>query len=33
MCDFLKRIGLVYPLDDSGKLLGETYDFVVPEKT
>ena len=33
MCDFLKRLGLTYPLDDTGRVLGETYEFVVPEQT
>jgi hypothetical protein len=31
MCDFLKRVGLTYPLDETGQALGETYEFVVPE--
>ena len=31
MCDFLKRVGLKYPLNDPGQVLGETYVFVVPE--
>ena len=31
MCDFLKRFGLTYPLDDAGQVLGETYEFVVPK--
>ena len=31
MCDFLKRVGLAYPLDETGKVSGETYEFVVPE--
>ena len=33
MCDFLKRVGLTYPLNDIGQALGETYEFVVPEGT
>lgn len=33
MCDFMKRLGLRYPLDDTGRVLGETYEFVVPEGT
>lgn len=33
MCDFLKRIGLTYPLDDTGQVLGETYEFIFPERT
>jgi hypothetical protein len=32
MCDFLKRLGITYPLDDKGQALGETYEFVVPRK-
>ena len=32
MVDFLKRVGLMYPLDDTGQVLGETYEFVVPEE-
>jgi hypothetical protein len=32
MCDFLKRIGLTYPLDDTGQVLGKTYEFVVPKE-
>ena len=32
MCDFLKRVGLTYPLDDTGRAIGETYEFVVPER-
>jgi len=31
MCDFLKSVGLTCPLDDAGQLIGETYEFVVPE--
>ena len=31
MCDFLKRIGLAYPLDDAGQVLGYTYEFIFPE--
>lgn len=33
LCDFMRRIGLKYPLDDTGKVLGETYEFIIPEKT
>ena len=33
MCDFLKKIGLAYPLDDAGRVLGDTYEFIVPEAT
>ncbi|SRR6266550_2703142 len=32
LCDFMKRIGLRYPLDDAGQILGETYEFIVPEE-
>ena len=28
--DFMRRIGLVYPIDDTGRLLGRTYRFMVP---
>lgn len=31
MCDFLNRVGFAYPLDETGKASGETYEFVVPE--
>ncbi|HAB19175.1 MAG TPA: hypothetical protein PLX89_10215 [Verrucomicrobiota bacterium] len=31
LCDFMKRIGLRYPLDERGHILGETFEFVVPE--
>jgi hypothetical protein len=31
MCDFLRRVGLTYPLDESSQALGETYEFVIPE--
>jgi len=33
MCDFMRKIGLRYPLDDTGRVLGETYEFAIPEKT
>jgi hypothetical protein len=33
MCDFLKRVGLRYPLDDTGQVLGVAYEFVAPEQT
>lgn len=32
LCDFLKRVGFVYPIDEAGTVLGETYEFSVPEK-
>jgi len=31
MCDFLRRLGLTYPLDENGHVLGETYEFRIPE--
>jgi hypothetical protein len=30
-CEFLNKLGLAYPLDESGQVLGETYEFIVPE--
>jgi len=30
MLDFMKKIGLSYPLDEKGKPLGPTYRFVIP---
>lgn len=33
LCDFMRRIGLSYPLDGTGKVLGETYEFVIPENS
>lgn len=32
LCDFMEKLGLKYPLDDTGKVLGETYEFDVPEE-
>jgi hypothetical protein len=32
MCDFMKRIGLKYPLDAAGGILGETYEFIAEPK-
>lgn len=32
MCDFMRKVGVKYPLDDAGAILGETYEFIVPEK-
>ena len=29
LCDFMRKIGLKYPLDETGKILGETYEFIV----
>jgi hypothetical protein len=31
MCDFLKRVGLIYPLDETGQVLGETYELAIPK--
>lgn len=28
ICDFMKRIGLSYPIDDNGKVAGTTFRFV-----
>ena len=33
LCDFMRRVGLRYPLDDAGQILGETYEFIIPEDT
>jgi hypothetical protein len=30
--DFMHRLGLVYPLDDDGKVNGATYRFVIPSQ-
>ena len=30
--DFMRRLGLVYPVDDNGKASGATYHFVVPDQ-
>jgi len=27
MCDFVRKLGLIYPMDNSGNLLGKTYYF------
>jgi len=32
LCDFMEKLGLKYPLDDAGKVLGDTYEFDVPEE-
>ena len=29
MCDFMKRIGLFYPMDENGNISGNTYKFTV----
>jgi hypothetical protein len=29
MCDFIKKLGLVYPMDEKGSLLGKTYYFSI----
>lgn len=31
LCDFLKRLGFVYPVDAKGEALGETFEFVAKE--
>lgn len=31
LCDFMEKLGLKYPLDDTGNVLGETYAFDIPE--
>ena len=33
LCDFLKRVGLRYPLDETGQALGDTYEFDIPGET
>jgi hypothetical protein len=33
MRDFIRRIGLRFPLDDAGQALGVTYEFVVPKNS
>jgi hypothetical protein len=30
--DFMRRLGLIYPVDDHGKPSGATYQFVVPDR-
>lgn len=32
LCDFLKRVGLLYPVDEEGRVSGQTYEFSVPTK-
>ena len=32
MCDFLKRVGLKYPLDETGRPLGDTFECIIPEE-
>lgn len=27
MCDFIKKLGLIYPMDSAGQILGKTYFF------
>jgi len=29
MCDFIKKLGLTYPMDDKGNISGKTYHFQV----
>lgn len=31
LCDFMRRAGFVYPLDETGVVSGATYEFSVPE--
>jgi hypothetical protein len=31
MCDFMKRLGVPYPLGDQGQVLGKTFEFTIPE--
>lgn len=31
LCDFLDKLGLKYPLDNRGRVLGDTYEFVTAE--
>jgi hypothetical protein len=28
LCDFMAKLGLEYPIDDAGAILGDTYEFV-----
>ena len=30
--DFMRRLGLVYPIDDQGKASGTSYQFVIPNR-
>lgn len=30
LIDFMRKLGLAYPLDDEGQVLGESYRFEVP---
>ncbi len=30
--DFMRRLGLVYPIDDDGKVNASTYQFVIPNR-
>jgi hypothetical protein len=30
--DFMRRLGLVYPIDDQGKVSGASYRFVIPNQ-
>jgi hypothetical protein len=32
LLDFMRRLGLNYPIDDHGKVAGQTYDFKVGDK-
>ena len=32
MTDFMHRLGLVYPIDDDGKVNASTYRFVIADR-
>jgi hypothetical protein len=32
MCDFMQKVRIKYPLSDTGQMLGETYEFIVPKE-
>ena len=32
LTDFMKRLGLVYPVDDNGKASGTAYAFAIPDR-
>lgn len=31
LCDFMEKLGLKYPLDDAGAVLGDAYEFIIQE--
>jgi hypothetical protein len=33
LCDFMRKVGLGYPLDEAGQVLGKTYEFILPEES